>query len=150
MDKFFIIQEKLNLQKKLLTNLIIGGKIKILFFSGSCLEYVIKKIDILTGEKRKFEAIEITEFFIKEKLIKNLPEYESSCHFKSLKESAPCFLPCCGFGGIFSFIYPEISEKLLKTKFSEKEIISIEPGCRLHMELKGLKTKHPLENIFNE
>ncbi len=123
---------------------------KILFFSGSCLEYVIKKITDLTGKKPEFEAIEITEFFIREKLIPDLPEYHVSCHFKTLKKDNPEFLTCCGFGGIFSAIYPEISERILKTKFSNKEIISIEPGCSFHMQSKGFKTKHPLENVFDK
>ncbi len=123
---------------------------KILFFSGSCLEYVIKKIPELTEKSTEFTAIEITDFFTKEKLIPVLPEYHVSCHFKTLKKDTPEFLTCCGFGGIFSAIYPEISEKILKTKFSDKEIISIEPGCSFHMQSKGFKTKHPLENVFDK
>jgi len=122
---------------------------KILFFSGSCLEYVIKKIPYLTDKELKFKPIEITEFFIKEKLVPPL-DYHISCHFKTLKKDVPEFLPCCGFGGIFSAIYPEISEKILKTKFSDKEIISIEPGCSFHMQSKKFKTKHPLQDIFDK
>ncbi len=121
---------------------------KILFFSGSCLEYVLKNLPSLTEEKISFSADEITNFLIKEKKLKVPFEFHISCHLKIFKNKNPEFLGCCGFGGVFSSIYPETSEKILKAKYKEGEIISIEPGCSLHMKSKGFEVIHPLEKIL--
>ncbi|MEO0301219.1 MAG: (Fe-S)-binding protein [candidate division WOR-3 bacterium] len=121
---------------------------EILFFSGSCLEYVLENLPLLTGKKNSFYAEEITNFLIKEKIIELPYNFHTSCHFKIFKNKKPEFLGCCGFGGVFSSIYLKTSEKILKAKYKEKKIISIEPGCSLHMKSKGFEIIHPLEKIL--
>ncbi|MEN3045543.1 MAG: (Fe-S)-binding protein, partial [Candidatus Hydrothermales bacterium] len=98
-------------------------KKEVVILSGSCLEFIVKYIPRILGKEINFNITEITEFFIKKKLIDFLPEYHRSCHFKTLKNEKLEFFSCCGFGGVFSSIYPHISEKILKIKFRENKEI---------------------------
>ncbi|MEN3044980.1 MAG: (Fe-S)-binding protein [Candidatus Hydrothermales bacterium] len=124
---------------------------EILILSGSCLEFLVKNIPKILGKDLNFKIKEITEFFIEEKLVDFVPEYHKSCHFKTLKGEKLDFFSCCGFGGVFSSLYPQISDRIFKIKFKEtKKVLSCEPGCSLFILSKGLKTEHPLESIIKK
>ncbi|MCP4754520.1 MAG: (Fe-S)-binding protein [Proteobacteria bacterium] len=59
---------------------------------------------------------------------------------------------CCGFGGAFSFSYPEISEALVKEKTANfinsgaDLLVLSEPGCLLNIE-GYLKRHHPEKRV---
>jgi L-lactate dehydrogenase complex protein LldE len=139
-------------ESKRIANVIVNNwkNKNILVFSGSCTEYILKKIPFLSHKPLNFSVKEITEFFMEEGFLKNDILYHTSCHYKILKKEAQEFMDCCGFGGVFSVIYPSLSQKILIYKFGENsEILSIEPGCSLNINTI-YNAKHPLELIFKK
>jgi len=62
---------------------------------------------------------------------------------------------CCGFGGVFSFSYRELSQRLLKKRFKDIEktkaeaIITSCPGCMMQLgrEIKDIPVLHLIETV---
>ena len=58
---------------------------------------------------------------------------------------------CCGAGGSFSLVHPDLSQEVRKRKMEaiaragNHEVVSANPGCALHLEAAGAKVRHPLE-----
>jgi L-lactate dehydrogenase complex protein LldE len=58
---------------------------------------------------------------------------------------------CCGFGGLFSFKYDEISATIAKTRLEMfmhldvKTVITNDPGCLMHMRQEAIDRKSGIE-----
>jgi glycolate oxidase iron-sulfur subunit len=60
---------------------------------------------------------------------------------------------CCGAGGAYSALHPELSSDIRARKLAAIEragaatVVSANPGCALHLAAAGVATRHPIEVI---
>ncbi|NIM06283.1 MAG: Fe-S oxidoreductase, partial [Armatimonadetes bacterium] len=61
---------------------------------------------------------------------------------------------CCGFGGVFSAVYPEVSSKMAEEKAKTVKdagadvVVSADAGCLRRMERSGIKAMHVAELLW--
>jgi len=60
---------------------------------------------------------------------------------------------CCGAGGIYSILQPELASAIRDRKQGAIEraaadvVVSANPGCSLHLAAAGLEVRHPMQLI---
>jgi glycolate oxidase iron-sulfur subunit len=62
---------------------------------------------------------------------------------------------CCGAGGAFSFLEPELANQIRSRKMEAIErvnpdvVASANPGCSLHLAAVGVRTEHPMTLLWS-
>lgn len=154
----------------------------IIILSGSCANFVREQYPGLFGIGMGIDEVcfEFTEFItkvagadIKGSLDKPMKAaYHPACHLLrglKLKEEPFDLLrgignlelmrinkedTCCGFGGVFSAVYPEVSSKMAEEKAQAVKdsgadvVVSADAGCLRRLERSGIKTMHIAELLW--
>jgi L-lactate dehydrogenase complex protein LldE len=154
----------------------------IIMLSGSCTQFVREHYPRLFGIGMGIDEVcfEFTEFVtriagadIKGSLVEPMKAaYHPACHLLrglKLKEEPFNLMQgiknleliriekeetCCGFGGVFSAIYPEVSSKMADEKVQAIRdagadvVISADAGCLRRMERSGIKAMHIAELLW--
>ncbi len=154
----------------------------IVMLSGSCTHFVRKHYPVLFGIGTSIDEVcfEFTEFItrvagadIKGSLGEPLiSAYHPACHLLrglKIKEEPLNLLrgidnlelvrihkeeTCCGFGGVFSAVYPEVSSKMAEEKAKTVKdagadvVVSADAGCLRRMERSGIKAMHVAELLW--
>jgi L-lactate dehydrogenase complex protein LldE len=154
----------------------------IIMLSGSCTQFVREHYPRLFGIGMGIDEVcfEFTEFVtriagadIKGSLDKPLKAaYHPACHLlRGLKlgEEPIALLrgienldlmrihkedTCCGFGGVFSAVYPEVSSRMAEEKVQAIRdagaavVVSADSGCLRRMERSGIRAMHIAELLW--
>jgi L-lactate dehydrogenase complex protein LldE len=154
----------------------------IIILSGSCAQFVREHYPWLFGIGMGIDEVcfEFTEFItrvagadIRGSLGKPMKAaYHPACHLLrglKLKDEPIALLreidnlelvrihkeeTCCGFGGVFSAVYPEVSAKMAEEKArtimdaGADVVVAADAGCLRRMERSGVKTIHIAELLW--
>jgi len=154
----------------------------VIVLSGSCAQFIREHYPRLFGIGMDIDesCFEFTEFItrlagaeIKGRLATPMrAAYHPACHLLrgiGLREEPFALLrgienlelvkvhkeeTCCGFGGVFSAVYPEVSRKMAEEKVGTIRdagadvVVAADAGCLRRMELSGLRAMHVAELLW--